>query len=308
VTVPKISIVTPSFNQGKFLESTIQSVVGQQYPNLEYVLIDGGSTDESPAIIDKYRQDCHFACSEPDGGHIAAINKGFSHTTGEIMAWLNSDDMYFPWTLRTVASIMTAFPEIEWLSTLRPAYWDYHGYCIDVGHAIPGFSKEAFLDGCYIQTTNPDGQGDMLSLYPTLQQESTFWRRSLWERAGGQMRTEFKLAADFDLWGRFYEHGMLYGTRAPLAGFRFQFAQKSAQRDAYFADARKSLELLRQRVGWLPNKLRRRAIRFRLDEIPHFRGYVTRRIQYRGLSVVRREPSRPEAYWKVLESTFFRNL
>jgi glycosyltransferase involved in cell wall biosynthesis len=298
MTPPKISIVTPSFNQGKFLESTIQSVLSQEYSNLEYVVIDGGSTDESPAIIEKYRDRLHFACSEPDGGHISAINKGFSHTSGEIMAWLNSDDMYFPWTLRTVSSIMTALPQIEWLTTLRPAYWDYHGFCIDVGTDIPGFSREAFLDGCYIAPT-PKGSGDMLGYYPPLQQESTFWRRSLWERAGGQVDTQFKLAADFDLWGRFYEHGELYGTSAPLAGFRLQYTQKTKQWSAYVADAQKSIDGLRKRLGWKSDKGRRIGMRLRLDQIPVLRGKFINRFAYNGLRVNRRDANRPEAAWDV---------
>jgi len=307
VTAPRISIVTPSFNQGEFLEATIQSVISQQYPNLEYILVDGGSTDASPAIIEKYRTHFHFSCSEPDGGHIAALNKGFGHATGEIMAWLNSDDMYFPWTLRSVASIMTAFPQIQWLTSVRPACWDYHGFCTAVEHQHPAFSKEAFLDGCYI-APNPDRLGDMLALYPPVQQESTFWRRSLWDKAGAHVRTEFKLAADFDLWGRFYEHADLYGTYAPLAGFRLQFAQKTSQWSDYVADARKSLELLRQRTGWSPNRFRRLAIRFRLDEIPHFRKYVIQRCAYRGTNVVRQNQNRPDASWALRDLTYFRNL
>ena len=305
MTLPRISIVTPSFNQGQFLESTIQSVISQRYPNLEYAVIDGGSTDESPAIIEKYRDHFHFSCCEPDGGHYAALNKGFSHSSGEIMAWLNSDDLYFPWTLRTVSSIMTAHPEIEWLTTVRPAYWDYYGFCIDVDYGLPGFSREAFLDGCYVKP-NPDGL-DLLALYPTVQQESTFWRRSLWEKAGARIRTEFKLAADFDLWGRFYQHADLYGTNAPLAGFRFQHTQKTSQWAEYVADARKSLHLLRQEVGWSPNRLRRLAIHWRLDKIPYLRRYIIRSYGYRGKQVVRRTPGRPEASWELRELTFLTN-
>jgi glycosyltransferase involved in cell wall biosynthesis len=96
LVIPKISIITPSFNQAQFLDATVQSILSQNYPNLEYIIIDGGSTDGSLEIIKKYEKHLHFWCSEPDAGQYDAINKGFAHSTGEIMAWLNSDDMYCP--------------------------------------------------------------------------------------------------------------------------------------------------------------------------------------------------------------------
>ena len=91
---PKISIVTPSFNQGQFLEETILSVLEQEYPNLEYIIIDGGSSDNSLNIIKQYEKKLSYWVSEPDNGQTHAINKGFSHATGEIFMWLNSDDIF----------------------------------------------------------------------------------------------------------------------------------------------------------------------------------------------------------------------
>jgi glycosyltransferase involved in cell wall biosynthesis len=90
---PKITIVTPSFNQGEFLEETIQSVLNQGYPNLEYIIIDGGSTDKSVDIISKYSKELSYWVSEKDNGQSEAINKGFRKATGEIVTWLNSDDL-----------------------------------------------------------------------------------------------------------------------------------------------------------------------------------------------------------------------
>src|SRR5262245_202733 len=100
-----ISIVTPSFNQAPFLEQTITSILGQNQPGLEYVIMDGGSTDGSVQIIEKYAPKLSFWTSAPDGGHYAAVNAGFAKTTGGIMAWLNADDQYLPWTLSVVEEI-----------------------------------------------------------------------------------------------------------------------------------------------------------------------------------------------------------
>src|SRR5258707_6129118 len=110
---PRISVVTPSFNQGAYLERTICSVLDQKYPNLEYLVIDGGSTDESVEIIKRYERHLTYWVSEPDTGQSNAINKGFARTTGTILAWLNSDDRYLPETLGAVAAAAAAHPDAD---------------------------------------------------------------------------------------------------------------------------------------------------------------------------------------------------
>jgi len=243
---PLISIVTPSFNQGKFLRAAMRSVLDQPDVAIEYVVMDGGSSDESPAIIREYEPRLHHWQSAPDSGHYAAINDGFSHCTGEIMAWLNSDDQYLPGALSIVAEIFSAFPEIEWLTTLFPLRWDERGRAIRCSPRR-GYSRTAFLAGENLPLGRWHSEG-------CIQQETTFWRRSLWERSGAALDTRWKLAADFELWARFYKHAELYAVDAPLGGFRWHGNQRSnLQRETY---EREALEILKLAGGILPSRLR----------------------------------------------------
>lgn len=110
---PRISIVTPSYNQAEFLERTIFSVLNQNYPKLEYIIIDGGSTDGSVEIIKKYDKYLTFWVSEKDNGQADAIRKGFARATGEILAWINSDDTYLPGTFLKVAKAFIKNPKVD---------------------------------------------------------------------------------------------------------------------------------------------------------------------------------------------------
>ncbi|GAK55298.1 hypothetical protein U27_02130 [Candidatus Vecturithrix granuli] len=281
---PKISITTPSYNQAAFLETTIQSILSQNYPNLEYIIIDGGSTDGSVDIIKKYAQHLHFWCSESDDGQYNAINKGFSLSSGEIMAWLNSDDMYFPWALKTVASIMAELPQVEWLTTLERGKWDWQGFCLQY-YPVPGYSREAFLDGCYLPAMKEKDMG-------CIQQESTFWRRSLWNKIGGKIPLTFPLAADFNLWAQFYCHAELYATRSPLGGFRCQEDQRSSHIERYISEANKALDNIREILHWMPRN------RGKLME----QWFASR--YYSAKQVYRQHPDRPDGTWAIKEYRF----
>lgn len=218
---PRICIVTPSFNQARFLEETLRSVLDQNYPNLEYVVVDGGSRDGSVDIIRKYEQRLKWWVSEPDQGHYDALNKGFVHTSGEIMAWINSDDKYLPWTFSVVADVMNAFPQIEWLTSRFHLFWDEQGRAVRC-EEHRGFSRRQIRCG----GTLP---GSGWPAWGFLQQEATFWRRSLWERAGGRLNQAYSLAGDFELWMRFAAQAELYCADVPLAGFRQHPSQQTAQ-------------------------------------------------------------------------------
>ena len=199
---PKISLVTPVFNSARYLEAAIRSVLSQAYPNLEYIIVDGGSVDGSVAIINRYAAQLHRWISEPDQGMYDAINKGFAHSSGEIMGWISATDMLHAGSLFTVGNVFQSFPDVEWI-TGRPTGFSDDGMAVEV-LKLRRWSRMAFLAGAnrYIQ------------------QESTFWRRTLWERAGGRVDSSRRSGSDFELWVRFFRHAKLYSVDALIGGFR----------------------------------------------------------------------------------------
>lgn len=209
---PRITVVTPSYNQGEYLEQTIISVLDQGYPNLEYIIMDGGSTDRSVDIIKKYEHRLSYWVTEPDKGLYDALQKGFGRSTGEIMCWINSDDMHHRKSLMSIAELFRAFPHINWIMGAN-TYYDEMGQAFipDPDKFYCRWSKWRMydLDGKFIQ------------------QESVFWRRSLWEKAGSYIDTSLALAGDAELWLRFFRHDQLYTTTLMLAGFRVRSSQKS---------------------------------------------------------------------------------
>jgi glycosyltransferase involved in cell wall biosynthesis len=198
----KISIVTPSFNQAEYLERTILSVINQQYPNLEYIIIDGGSTDGSLEIIKKYEKHLAYWESNKDEGQYHAIQKGFSKSTGEIMAWLNSDDVYHHKSLFTVAEIFKKFEQVKWL-TSNISFIDQSD------RLVRAYSTRSW------SRLNLFGKDVVW-----IQQESTFWKRELWEKAGSSLNMKYSLAADFELWVRFFRTEQLYTIESLLGAFR----------------------------------------------------------------------------------------
>jgi len=200
---PRIALVTPVLNSGKYLEQTIRSVLAQGYPNLEYFIVDGGSTDGTLNIIRKYESQISGWISEPDNGMYNAINKGFSRTSGEVMGWISATDKLQPGGLTVVGSVFRDLPEVEWITGRRTVYSD-DGTTIRID-PVMHWSRLRFLIGGSIRH---------------IQQESTYWRRSLWEKAGAHVDASRRAAGDFELWVRYFRHAPLYSVDALIGGFR----------------------------------------------------------------------------------------
>lgn len=223
---PKITVVTPNYNQERFIEQTILSVLNQDYSNLEYIIIDGGSTDASVSIIKKYEDKLHYWVSAKDRGMYNAINKGFSMSSGEIMCWINSDDILTENSLNIVAEIFVNNSHIKWVQGL-PTVIDENGDII--------FQREQVFSLFHFYLFNHE------NTFSFIQQESTFWSRGLWEEAGGKLNEQYKIAADFDLWMRFFNIEKMYCTSIPLGAFRVRNGQKSSDKETYLAEAKLSL-------------------------------------------------------------------
>jgi len=201
---PKISIVTPCYNSGTYLEETILSVLGQNYPNLEYIIIDGQSTDNSVEIIKKYENKLSYWISEKDKGMYEAIQKGFDKSTGEIMAWINADDLYHRKSFFVIAELFSKYTKINWLVGAS-TQWDEHGRGTNIDHSRK-FTRYDFLIGDF----------------KWIQQESCFFRRTLWDKAGSYIDKTLYYAGDFELWFRFFRSDKLYVTNALIGGFRIR--------------------------------------------------------------------------------------
>ena len=200
---PKITLVTPVFNSARYLEQAIQSVISQQYPNLEYFIMDGGSTDGSVEIIRKYEAYLSGWTSGPDNGMYDALNRGFARSSGEIMGWISATDMLHTGSLFVVGSVFKALPEVGWI-TARPTGFSEEGMAVAVSRSLKRWTRFRFLAGSnrYIQ------------------QESTYWRRTLWERAGSHLDASRREGSDFELWVRFFRYARLYPVDALIGGFR----------------------------------------------------------------------------------------
>jgi glycosyltransferase involved in cell wall biosynthesis len=280
---PRISVVTASYNQANFIEQTILSVLEQNYPNIEYIVMDGGSTDGSVDIIRKYEKRLAYWVSEKDAGASDALKKGFDRATGSILAYLNSDDYYTPGALHHVAEVFTqkaadvVYGDMYWVDAV--------GKVVAERRQTP-FTRLGFLYG-----------GSDFS------QPSTFWSRKIYDQSGG-MDPSFQFAFDLDLFGRFMASGARFAyTRRFLSNFRMHSAQKT---DVINEVGRSETRKIRARharfsATSVPGALLRNVAR--VQRIAWYIGqgdlwWLIRRIPDRVLShTAAAEPAGPRSKW-----------
>ncbi|WP_288407140.1 carbamoyltransferase C-terminal domain-containing protein [uncultured Herbaspirillum sp.] len=206
---PTISIVTPSYGQGEFIEHTLRSVLDQNYPALEYYVQDGGSKDDTVQILQRYADRLDGWESARDNGQSHAINLGLARTSGDIMAWLNSDDFLMPGALARVADFFDRHPDVD------VVYGD-RLICDEQGQEI----------GRWVMPSHDD---NVLSWADFIPQETMFWRRRIWEKAGGKIDESFRFAMDWDLLMRFREAGAKFAHIPAFLGvFRVHSQQKTS--------------------------------------------------------------------------------
>jgi glycosyltransferase involved in cell wall biosynthesis len=251
---PRISIVTPSLNQAPFLEFTLRSVIEQKYPDIEYIVQDGGSSDGSVEILMRYEKLLTRWQSFQDRGQAHAINLGFAHSSGEIMAWLNSDDLLLPRTLNYVARFFNQHPDVDVIYS--------HRIMIDeMGREI----------GRWIL---PPHDEEVIRWADYVPQETLFWRRRLWKSVGEALDENFQFAMDWDLILRFQEvHAKFVRVPRFLGAFRVWPNQKT-QREMNGLGALE-IGLLRERHHGRPVSQAEASLQLR--------KYLLRHILYRTL-------------------------
>jgi glycosyltransferase involved in cell wall biosynthesis len=201
---PKISILMPSYNQGPFLEAAIRSVLTQDYPHKELILVDGGSTDDSMEIIRRYQADLAYWISEPDRGQTHALNKALPHATGQIIGWLNSDDCYLPGAFRRVAQAFQRNPEAVLVHGER--------IMIDGDGHVSGWTVLPAFD--------PATTGYVIC------SETAFWRKRIAETS--PFNESLRFAMDVDFFCRLYHQGRFVKLNSYLGAFRCHAANKSS--------------------------------------------------------------------------------
>jgi hypothetical protein len=214
---PLFSIVIPTLNQGPFIEDTLLSILWQGYDNVEIIVVDGGSTDETPSVLERYRPWIRVLISEPDRGQSDAINKGFRRASGSIFAWLNSDDFYLPGAFSTVLRCFDAHPDGRWV----------------IGSGDIVSADQRFLR----HVPGREGSAQTLMAIENdcfLLQQSCFWSASLWQEAGGAVDEGLSLLMDYDLWWRFSRCCPGIVTQEKLGAMRYYATVKTRRQGDRF--------------------------------------------------------------------------
>jgi len=261
---PKVSVVTPSFNQAEFLERTMRSVLDQGYPNLEYIVIDGGSTDGSVDIIRKYADRLAYWVSEPDRGQVDAINKGLRRATGAWVAWQNSDDVFFPGTFEQLAEAAAKHPEVDLI----------------IGNMmiIDAHDRE-LRDVRYVTPTH----GALLAEGMLLANQAAFWRRNVHDEIGW-LDESLQCSFDYEWFLRLTEKHRGVHVNQFWGGFRVHEATKTSNLTGLFVDENERILVGRTTERWKANfyRLRRLAFMVGRGDIGYVMRGLVRRAQGKG--------------------------
>ena len=255
-STPKISIVTPSFNQAEYLEITIQSVLNQGYPNLEYIIIDGGSTDGSLDIIRKYAKHLAYWKSEPDNGQTHAINEGLQHATGEWVAWQNSDDIYYPGVFAEMANAAARHPEVD-LIIGNLMIVDAKGQALrDVRYVTPSYNALR-------------AEGMMMV------NQAAFWRRRVHSEIGLLDET-LQCSFDYDWFLRITKRYRSVHVNRIWGGFRLHSETKTSNQTQLFTEENNKILKGIQLPMWMVRvyQIRRMALMLFQGDV----GYIVRGI------------------------------
>lgn len=208
MSLPRITVVIPSYQQGRYLSEAIESALAQDYPDLEVLVVDGGSTDGSREVIERHAARLAWWTSEKDGGQADAINKGLARSTGQVLGWLNSDDLLLPGALRRIGETFAARPRVQ---------------------AVCGWRELIDADGRPVSSLAfPQPTPAVLRRRPILPQETVYWRRELGERLG-PLDASLRFSMDLEYWLRMLEAGVVPRLIRAFQGvFRWHPEQKSA--------------------------------------------------------------------------------
>ncbi len=271
----RISIVTTTFNALPYLADTVASILQSHRTELEYLIVDAGSSDGTLDLLGTIHDPRMRVEVVQGAGQYEALDWGLKHTSGEVMAWLNADDLYLPWTIETVAQLFAQFPAAQWITGL-PTFLDRAGACTLIS-SPSSYPRRSIANGWFHELA-----------YGNLVQECMFWRRVLYQRAGG-LNPKYQLAGDFELWTRFARYAPLEAVNIPLAAWRKHGNNRSLLCAAAY----------RAEVA---------AITAELPQMPAWKAWLCRRLTSRHTLRLMEWHRTPWIYYSVGQSRWRRGL
>jgi len=247
---PRISCVVPCLNAESYLASALDSLVAAAGPRDEIIAVYDHSADKTLQLLQAYAPKVRIITRHAAAprGAAAALNDGFAAATGDVLCWLGADDYVFPWAFESVRSVFHQLPDVRWITSSQPVVIPCEPGLSVTARKLRGVSRTLFLDGFTVSGLRRGSEW--------IQQESTFWRRSLWEEAGGRLDERTKIVFDLELWSRFFDYAELYHVDCLLGAFRYRKGQLSGDVNTALQSARAVITDARLRSAWKRNLVR----------------------------------------------------